>query len=181
MIVYIKHFALNDQETHRAERLHTYSNEQAIREIYLKPFEYAVKEGGANAVMTSMNYIGDAFAGGHEGLLQGVLRGEWGFRGKSLTDMDEANEGVNVDKCMRAGTDCWLSIFGIQMKSNLTDADIYYLQRAAKNILFADANSKIYEAQIVNWRMYLYVICGAFAVMIAVMVASMVVRNKKKA
>ena len=181
MIVYIKHFALNDQETHRAESLHTYSNEQAIREIYLKPFEYAVKEGGANAVMTSMNYIGDVYAGGCEGLLQGVLRGEWGFRGKSLTDMDEANEGVNVDKCMRAGTDCWLSIFGVNMKSDVNDADIYYLQRTAKNILFADANSRIYEAQIVNWRAYLFTICGALAVLIVVMLAAMVMRNKKEA
>lgn len=95
--------------------------------------------------------------------------------------MDEANEGVNVDKCMRAGTDCWLSIFGIEMKSDLNDADIYYLQRAAKNILFSDANSKIYEAQIVNWHAYLYVICGALAALIIMMLAAMVIRNKKEA
>ena len=50
---YIKHYALNDQETNRYGQLCTWSTEQAIREIYLKPFEYAVKEGGAGAVMSA--------------------------------------------------------------------------------------------------------------------------------
>ena len=60
----MKHFALNDQETNRNSMLCTWSNEQAIREIYLKPFELAVKEGGADAVMSSFNYIGTEWAGG---------------------------------------------------------------------------------------------------------------------
>lgn len=75
----------------------------------------------SNAVMTSMNYIGDTYAGAHAGLLETVLRGEWGFRGKSLTDMDEGGEAASADKCMRAGTDAWLSIHQIQMKEELTD------------------------------------------------------------
>lgn len=180
MIVYMKHFALNDQESQRSGKLHTYSNEQAIREIYLKPFEHAVKDGGANAVMTSMNYIGDIYAGGHEGLLQKVLRGEWGFFGKSLTDMDEGMEALGVDECMRAGTDSWLSVSPINMKQDLTDADIYYLQRAARDILYPEANSKTIEAQVVNWRVYLTLIQAMMAVMIAVLVGAMVIRNRKK-
>ncbi|MDO4623258.1 MAG: glycoside hydrolase family 3 C-terminal domain-containing protein [Eubacteriales bacterium] len=179
MIVYIKHFALNDQESQRSGNLHTYSNEQAIREIYLKPFEYAVKDGGANAIMTSMNYIGDTYAGGHAGLLENVLRGEWNFKGKSLTDMDEAGEAVNVDKCMRAGTDSWLSVSPIAMVSDPSDADIYYLQRAAKNILYPEANSKTYQAQVVNWRGYMTFICCMLGLIIAALVLSMILRNRK--
>lgn len=184
MIVYIKHFALNDQESQRAGRIHTYSNEQAIREIYLKPFEYAVKDGGANAVMTSMNYVGDVYAGGHAGLLQTVLRDEWGFRGKSLTDMDEGEEGKNANACMRAGTDSWLTVNGVlkeSMKSvdSLTDADIYYLQRSAKHILYPEANSKTYQAQIVNWQGYVTFLCCMLGVIIASLVLSMVIRNRK--
>lgn len=60
---FMKHFALNDQETKRTEMLCTWTNEQSIREIYLKPFEMSVKEGGAQAVMSSFNYIGNTYAG----------------------------------------------------------------------------------------------------------------------
>ena len=179
MIVYIKHFALNDQESQRSGRIHTYSNEQAIREIYLKPFDHAVKDGGANAVMTSMNYVGDTYAGGHSGLLETVLREEWGFIGKSLTDMDEGNEGVNADKCMRAGTDTWLTFRPMTMKEELTDADIYYLQRAAKNILYPEANSHTLEAQIVNWRGYLNFVSAMLGVIAAMFLLDLICRNRK--
>ncbi|MGM9537055.1 MAG: glycoside hydrolase family 3 C-terminal domain-containing protein, partial [Candidatus Onthomonas sp.] len=83
---YIKHFALNDQETHRWEMLCTWSSEQAIREIYLKPFELSVKEGGTTAVMSSYNYVGTQWAGACSNLLVNVLREEWGFQGSVLTD-----------------------------------------------------------------------------------------------
>ena len=73
---FMKYFALNDQETKRTEMLCTWTNEQAMREIYLKPFEMSVKEGGAQAVMSSFNYIGNTYAGADSALLQTVLRGE---------------------------------------------------------------------------------------------------------
>ena len=76
---YIKHFALNDQETNRLSMLCTWSNEQAIREIYLKPFEIAVKEGHAKAVMSSFNYIGTVYSGANDTLLNKVLRGRMGI------------------------------------------------------------------------------------------------------
>ena len=180
MIVYIKHFALNDQETCRATNLHTYSNEQAIREIYLKPFETAVKNGGANAIMTSMNFIGDTYAGGHAGLLTEVLRNEWGFRGKSLTDMDEGGQIANIDKTMRAGTDTWLAVGTSGFEGEASDADIYYLQRMAHNALYAEANSVTIQAQIVNWHMYLYIACAELAVLILINIVALVIRNKKK-
>ena len=180
MIVYIKHFALNDQETKRSGNLHTYSSEQAIREIYLKPFESAVKNGGANAVMTSMNYIGDIYAGGHEGMLTQVLRNEWGFRGKSLTDMDEGGEIKNVDKTMRAGTDTWLGMAAAGWHATTTDADIWYLQRMAHNALYAEAQSMTIPAQIINWSIYLWILCAELAALILICIAAIIIRNKKK-
>ena len=85
---YIKHFAMNDQETNRCTMLLTYSDEQAIRETYLKPFEICVKnfEGKALAVMSSFNFIGDRWTGANPNLLNNVLRDEWGFQGMVLTD-----------------------------------------------------------------------------------------------
>ena len=80
---FMKHFALNDQETKRTEMLCTWTNEQAMREIYLKPFEMSVKEGGAQAVMSAFNYIGNTYAGGNNVLLNTVLRDEWGFKASS--------------------------------------------------------------------------------------------------
>ena len=105
---YIKHFALNDQETNRTGMLCTWSNEQAIREIYLKPFEIAVKEGGAKAVMSSFNYIGTQWAGGTYPLQTTVLRDEWGFRGFVLTDYFGVYGYMDSDMGIRGGTDCML-------------------------------------------------------------------------
>lgn len=82
---FMKHFALNDQETNRTNMVCTWANEQSIRETYLKPFEMSVKEGGAQAVMSSFNYIGYTYAGASSNLLQTVLRDEWGFKGFVLT------------------------------------------------------------------------------------------------
>ncbi len=83
---YMKHFALNDQEGNRNSMLCTWSNEQAIREIYLKPFEMCVKDAGCEAAMSSFNYIGNRWAGGCAQLLNNVLRDEWGFDGFVVSD-----------------------------------------------------------------------------------------------
>ena len=83
---YMKHFALNDQEGNRGSMVATWSNEQAIREIYLKPFEISVKDADCHAVMSSFNYIGTRWTGGCKELLKNVLRGEWGFVGFVETD-----------------------------------------------------------------------------------------------
>lgn len=85
MYTYCKHFALNDQDTNR-KGLATFANEQSIREIYLTPFEFAVKEGKSNAIMTSHNRIGTEWAAADEGLNIKVLRDEWGFVGHVITD-----------------------------------------------------------------------------------------------
>lgn len=81
----VKHFALNDQETRRSG-VSTFSNEQAIREIYLRAFEGAICEGGALGVMTGFNRIGCRYNATNRDMLTRVLRGEWGFKGHVTTD-----------------------------------------------------------------------------------------------
>lgn len=179
MMVYIKHFALNDQETQRSGGLHTYAYEQAIREIFLKPFEDSVKDGGACAIMTSMNYIGDVYAGASVPLITKVLRGEWGFIGKSLTDMDEANEAATgYDTCLRAGTDAWLQFSGIPTPT-FTSSEIYYLQRAAKNMLYAESISETHEPSIVNWQLYVTILSVELILMAVLLILKLVFRRKK--
>lgn len=78
--VFLKHFALNDCETN-CRAISTFVNEQAIRELYLQPFEHAVVEGGAYCVMNAFSRVGVIWSGAHEGLMTHVLRGEWGCKG----------------------------------------------------------------------------------------------------
>ena len=84
LTVTLKHFAVNDQEKNR-EGINTYVSEQAMREIYLKQFEMAVKVG-AMGVMTGFNRIGNEWCGSSSALLTDLLRGEWGFDGYVLSD-----------------------------------------------------------------------------------------------
>lgn len=87
VLTFMKHFALNEQEINaRVPGVNVFATEQAMREVYLRPFEITVKEGGATGAMTSFINIGGRWAGGNEQLLQGVLRGEWGFDGVVSTD-----------------------------------------------------------------------------------------------
>jgi beta-glucosidase len=86
ILVFLKHFALNEQEINARSGIMVWANEQAIREIYLRPFEIAVKEGEATGVMSSFIHIGPKWSGGNPELLQDVLRDEWGFTGIVSTD-----------------------------------------------------------------------------------------------
>ena len=99
---FIKHFALNDTEFHRVGLI-TWCTEQALREIYLKPFEEAVKRGEAVALMSSFNRIGAIWAGGSQALCQGVLRNEWGFKGMTITDYTENGTLQDTNQMLRAG------------------------------------------------------------------------------
>ena len=143
---YIKHFALNDQETNRsAKGLMTWSNEQAIREIYLVPFELSVKEGGAVAVMSSFNRIGDVWSGGHKGLLTNVLRGEWGFVGFVLTDAVQSTHML-TSQGLRAGNDAWLSVASTEIttKDDHSAATWSCIKTAIHNMLYVITNSNIW-------------------------------------
>ena len=137
---YAKHFALNDQETNRDDTgLITWTNEQAMREIYFTPFEMCVKDGGTTAMMSSFNRIGTTWAGGNYNLLTRLLRDEWGFEGMVITDYN-LKDYMNTDQMIRAGGDINLS-GGKEPASSTTATDVTAIRRAAKNILYTVANS----------------------------------------
>lgn len=111
-IAVMKHFAANDQETNRANYgLYTWLTEQSLREIYLRPFEITVKEGGAIGAMSAFNRIGATWAGGSKPLLTDVLRTEWGFTGFVITDAGAAGQGEHFDalQAVEAGNDMILA------------------------------------------------------------------------
>lgn len=145
---YIKHFAMNDQETNRNNMLCTWSDEQAIREIYLKPFEIAVKEGGAKAVMSAFNYIGTEYAGASNTLLNTVLRDEWGFRGFVLTDYFGGYGYQNADQEIRNGNDAMLVAYDTEtnhVKDTASATSLLAMRNACKNIMYTVVNSRAYE------------------------------------
>ena len=144
---YMKHFALNDQEGNRNSMLCTWSNEQAIREIYLKPFEMCVKDSGCEAVMSSFNYIGNRWAGGDSRLLNTVLREEWGFQGFVETDYFGVYGYMSADQAIRNGCDLMLVAYqtatnNVQFRE--TNGAQQAMRTAAKNILYVTVNSRAY-------------------------------------
>lgn len=151
VICFIKHFAVNERETNCRMRFVVYSNEQALREIYLKPFELAVKEGGSLGVMSSFTYLGEKWCGGNGALLNNVLRDEWGFEGLVITDaaMHPHMEGVQM---LQNGGDLVLDVVAAwaggnnfnqkilaatEENSECRISVIRNLQRASKDILYA--------------------------------------------
>lgn len=107
IIVFMKHFAMNDQETNARSGVFIWSNEQAIREIYLRPFEITVKEGKVTGAMSSFAHIGYKWSGANAELLINVLRHEWGFNGLVVTDAVQA-KFMDVNLAMRYGNDLML-------------------------------------------------------------------------
>ncbi len=101
---YIKHFCLNESESNKVEGF-TFTTEQALREIYLKPFRMAIEQGGALGIMTSFNRIGAVYSGGSQAAIAGVVRGEWGFRGSIITDWANTGGYMSIDHQLRAGGD----------------------------------------------------------------------------
>lgn len=141
---YPKHFALNDQETNRSG-VCVWSNEQAMREIYLKAFEIVVKEGNNHGLMSSYNRIGTVWSGGCEALLTDVLRGEWGFEGAVATDYANAKL-LNADQALMAGGDLMLSTTGATLSDIVTGSTEgqQKLRQASKNVLYMVVNSRAY-------------------------------------
>ena len=145
VLVFIKHFALNDQESNRVGGS-VFANEQSTREVYLAPFETSVREADARGVMASMNRIGNRWSGAHAGLMTDTLRNEWGFAGVVITD--QASFSVFAYEDLRAGlaagTDLWLntdaSLWALT-DDQLTPSVLADMQRSSKNIAYAVANS----------------------------------------
>lgn len=150
---YIKHFAINDQETNRNNQLCTWFNEQSAREIYLKPFEMCVKEGGTKAVMSAFNFYGTSPAGANTEVLNNVLRDEWGFRGLVLTDYYGVYGYQDADRMIRNGNDCMLVAYDTET-NHVTDTksatSVKAMRQASKNILYTVVNSRAYDAENLN-------------------------------
>ena len=101
-ITFVKHFVANDQDFNRMANM-SWMTEQTFRELYLRSFEEAVKNGGTVGIMTSFNRVGGIWAGGNEALIQGVLRREWGFKGQIITDMTENGQNMDIGFSFRCG------------------------------------------------------------------------------
>ena len=191
---YIKHFALNDQETNRCSFLLTFASEQAIREIYLKPFELAVKgfNGTAQAVMSSFNWIGTEPSCSNPNLLIDVLRNEWGFVGMVETDYNGSYGYMITDHCIRSGNDLMLG-FGSAESNVLADQSataVKAMRQACKNIMYTIVNSGYYAgdedpmgglSNMDKIFITVDVIGGVVIVGIAVLVLVRYLRKKKKA
>lgn len=194
----VKHFALNDQETNRMGGA-IFANEQTIRQLYLRPFEMSVRDGGATAMMASMNRIGSRWTGGHKGLMTNTLRGEWGFNGFVVTDQASYSVFAYEDlrEGLEAGTDLCLNTDAGLWKlpdDDMTDGVIANMQRAAHNISYAisrsnamnglSANSKIVKVTPL-WRWGVYALDGVVTVgavaLIAIATLQILRRRKRGA
>lgn len=156
---YIKHFALYEGN---AKMVSVWSNEQAIREIYLKPFEISVKQGGANAVMVSWSFLGDKWTGESSNLMNTVLRDEWGFRGMALTDFFRNNGHgfMNADAALANGVDAMLSTFNGE-ENNVANSEhptaVLQMRNACKNVMYTVVSSWAYDGEheetgMENWK-----------------------------
>ena len=209
---FIKHFALNDQESHRtdaggAQGVASWANEQAIREIYLKPFEMTVKDGGAEmtyisdengtlstkwlaplAVMSSFNRIGTTWAGGSKALMTNVLRNEWGFVGYAITDFNLYNY-MYPDMGVAAGTDLMLTFTPMKSMADTTSAtSVTNMRNAMHNILYTVANSNAMNGiapgadmvyHMATWRVVQIAVDVVLGVLYVAAIAWVVVRVKK--
>ncbi len=188
---YIKHFVMNDQEINRCSFLQTYSTEQAMREIYMKPFEISVKnfEGKSLAVMSSFNFIGPVATGASPELLNGVLRDEWGFRGMVLSDWNGSYGYQNSDDFIRNGNDAMLGFN--QHESNKIENHsatmVKALRQASKNILYTTVNSGNYTVADPNegkmssmTRLFIGIDAAVGILAIGAMAIVLVRYNKKK-
>lgn len=180
---YCKHFAINDQETNRDHGgLLTWFNEQAMREIYMKGFEVAVKEGGTRGIMSSFNRLGAANAAESPELLTTVLREEWGFEGTVITDCILQLSYVNIDRAVRAGNDLILSLMNIQSPTDQTTGTAtgrQALRAASHNILYASANSVGQEVSSIPVAYQVYIPAGIAVVGLLAVCAWYFIRRRQ--
>lgn len=188
----IKHFVANEQETHRSIGGNlSWLTEQSLREIYLKPFEYAVKQAEARALMTSFNRIGTRWTGGDYRLVTEILRGEWGFRGFVICDFNTIPQYMNPKQMFYAGGDLDLATLttSMWMDSDTSESgDAIVLRNAAKNIMYAFVNSNAMNAEVIGydaplWHgylLYLDIALGALLVIWGVLAFRQRARYNKK-
>ena len=190
----VKHFVANEQETHRSIGGDlSWLSEQALREIYLKPFEYTVKLGETRGIMTSFNRIGTRWTGGDYRLLTEILRNEWGFNGLVICDFNTIPQYMIPRMMFYAGGSLDLAT---QQSAMWTDCDTsdagdaIVLMRAVKDVMYALVNSNAMNAEVIGynppiWQEYLHWInIGAFT-LVGVWLVLAIVRtvrcNKRQA
>lgn len=176
---FIKHFALNDQETN-AIGGSIWSNEQAMREIYLKPFELSVKEGQSRAMMTTWSRIGATWAGASKALLQNVLRDEWGFQGFVITDNAMMGDFQDADQAIAAGNDMMLSSIQKEITIGETPEGRQLMRKACHNILYVVANSNALELARPGVPGWIYGFAAFDTVMLGLIALGLMGCTKKK-
>ena len=187
VVVYCKHFALNDQEEGRYG-ISTWSNEQAIRELYLEGFEGAVKDGGGS-VMSSFNRVGVVWSGANRNLMTGILRDEWGLEGGAITDCSVYAIYMDYRYGVLAGQDLWDG-YGMGMSSldglDNDPAIVTAVQKAAKNIAYNYTHShamNIGGAEIIPvtpwWQLVLYGATAFFGLLTALFLVLAITAKKK--
>ena len=142
---FLKHLVVYEQESMR-DGIYVWLTEQALREIYLKPFEIAIHIGGANGVMTSYGRLGATWAGGNKALITGILREEWGFNGMVLTDYADHQKFMNGDQALRAGGDLWMDGYnnnGSYKFDTSSNTFKQHLRRAGHDVLYACLNAAL--------------------------------------
>lgn len=178
---FLKHFALNDQETNRIG-VCVWANEQAMRELYFKPFELSVKLGGSQGIMSAFNRLGTTWCGASYPLLTTVLRGEWGFQGAVISDM-AVMQYMSTDLAVRAGNDFMLTMTGNMPSKETTETTTGHqaMRNASYHILYALANSNAMEvANRQNANTLLYLIGGVDIALLAVAVLGFYGLTRKK-
>ena len=190
--VYMKHFALNDQETAR-DGISVWTNEQAAREIYLQAFEYPIQEADAMCVMTSFNRIGCIWAGGDRNLLTNILRGEWGMKGFALTDFSNSNSYMDVVQGLLAGGDAWdcndANKWTPILNENKDNAPLVNAMRqATQRILYTVANSNAMNGvspnmqvvEVITWWQIAFIACDVVFGALLITSIVMLVRTSRK-
>lgn len=152
LIMSVKHFAANEQETHRSLSGDcSWLTEQSLREIYLKGFEFAVKDGKTRSVMSSFNRIGTRWTGGDYRLLTEILRDEWGFEGSVICDFNTIPAYMNSRQMAYAGGDLNLATTPVEWYQSGSTGDAVVLQQCAKNIIYTFVNSNAMKGVVIGY------------------------------
>ena len=187
VIPVLKHFVANEQETHRSVTGDcSWLTEQSLRELYLKPFEIAVKEGECRGLMTSFNRVGAVWTGGDYRLCTEILRDEWGFRGSVICDFNTVPKYMIGKQMAYAGGDLNLQTSaGGTFNPNLSNpADMTILLNAGKNIAYAIANSNAFKGEIIGyttpkWIITMYIVDAVLFVGLAAWGTIIIIKSKK--
>ena len=206
---YIKHMALNEQETWRSVFLATWATEQAVREIYLKPFEICVKEAectikyiadnegtvaektmkASTAVMSAQNNVGSSLGFAHYGMLTNVLRNEWGFKGAVVTDLYPSGWNNMRDMTLRAGSDLYMmNATGYSAEDYDSNTARSVMRNAIHNILYMTVNSNVmngiapgttFTYSMSPWKKLLFGIDAAVALIVMIYIGTGYMKKKK--